>query len=315
MSTAGAAALAAETTTTTETAGAENTDAQSGAGEAQTSTTTGSEGDAQSGVSTELWYKDLPAERHAYIENKGWKSPNDVLDSYTNIEKTLGLPADARSDALLVRPKADAKPEEQAAFLDKALKPFVPESADKYDLGIKNEEMPVELKTSADWMHKAGVPQPMAQKLAAEYLESKKAADAAFEEQSAKDMKDLATELGDKFGDFEEMSRRAFRAAKEQSGLTIEQVETIEKSIGTKQMLKLFGSFGKNMTELPGPGGGNNGKDGNQFGTSPAQAKASIDAKFRDSEFMARYNSPDQRVRQTAIAEMEALQKAATGTA
>lgn len=260
----------------------------------------------------EPWYKDLPAERHAYIENKGWKSPADAIESYTNIEKTLGLPADARAEALLVRPKADAKPEEQAAFLDKANSAFVPETADKYDLGLKPEEITPEIEQSAKWMLDAKVPQPLAQRLVAAYKADAAAAEAKFEAASLQDMKDLGDELGDKFGDFEAQGRAAFRAAKEQAGFTAEQAAAVERAIGTKGMLKLFASFGRNMGELPSPGAEARESGSGQFTQSPAQAKAKIDTLLQDSAFLARYNSPNQKMRAGAIAEMETLQIAAS---
>ena len=52
------------------------------------------------------------------------------------------------------------------------------------------------------------------------------------------------------------------------------------------------------------------------LGKSEAKAaRAQIDAKFKDSEFMSRYNSPNMSQRQSAIAEMEALQKIVAGVA
>jgi len=265
------------------------------------------------------WYSGLPADRHGYIENKGWADPNAVIDSYTNLEKTLGLPADARADALLVVPKGDAKPEERDAFLTKAVASFVPESPDKYDFGLKPEQMTPEIEQSAGWMHKAGVPQPIAAKLVAEALAANAARETAFTAQSLQDVKDLTAEYGDKFGDFEVTSRMGYNAVKEGAGLTDEHLNAIERAIGTKTMLKVFGTIGKNLTELPGPGGeaktGGAAVGDGGFKTSPAQADAKIQALFKDSEFMSRYNSPNMAQRQTAIAEMEALQKIKSGTA
>lgn len=264
------------------------------------------------------WYSNLPQERHGYIENKGWSDPAAVIDSYTNLEKTLGLPADARADALLVVPKADAKPEDREAFLAKAVSSFVPEAPDKYDFGLKPEEITPEIEQSAGWMHKAGIPQPLAQKLVAEALASNKAAEEAFTAQSLKDVQELTVEYGDKFGDFEAMSRMGYRAIKEGAGLSEEHLVAIEKAVGTKTMLKMFGALGKNLTELPGPGdaaksGATAAAEG--FRTSPAQAQAKVQALFKDSEFMARYNSPNMAQRKTAIDEMESLQKIIAGVA
>jgi hypothetical protein len=263
------------------------------------------------------WYADIvPADKATYVEGKHWKGPSDLFDSYVSLEKTLGLPADVRADTLLIKPKADAKPEETEAFLTKALVGYVPEKAADYDVGIKAEEMPPEVQTSLDWMHAAGTPQPIAAKIVAEYQKSLAAGEAVFEKQSIEDMKSLAGEFGDKFNDMAELGRRAFKAAEQDAGLTKEQVGQIERVIGTKALMKLFIAQGRNLVENPGGGApGNSGNSNGGFQVSAEGAKAQIQGKFNDSEFMARYNSPNQATRQSAIAEMERLQKIATGTA
>lgn len=277
----------------------------------------GAETPATPASSDKPWYADIvPADKATYVEGKHWKGPSDLFDSYVSLEKTLGLPADVRADTLLIKPKADAKPEETEAFLTKALVGFVPATAAEYDVGIKPEEMPPEVQTSLDWMHAAGTPQPIAAKLVAEYQKSLAAGEAAFEKQSIEDMKSLAGEFGDKFNDMAELGRRAFKAAEQDAGLTKEQVSQIERVIGTKALMKLFIAQGRNLVENPGGGApGNAGNQGGGFQVSPEGAKAQIQSKFHDSEFMARYNSPNQATRKSAIDEMERLQKIATGTA
>jgi len=50
------------------------------------------------------------------IAAKGWTNPNDILESYTNVEKLVSLERGGDVDRILVKPKADATPEEIAAF-------------------------------------------------------------------------------------------------------------------------------------------------------------------------------------------------------
>lgn len=264
------------------------------------------------------WFSELPADKHAYIQNKGWQSPADVLESYTNIEKTLGLPADARADALLVAPKADAPEEARTAFLEKATKGFVPETPEGYGfdkLVPEGVEPPAILGEAAAAAHAAGLPAPLAAKFIGSMLEADKKAEAAFDAQSVTDLKDLAAEYGDKFDDNMELGRRALHAAKEQAGLDDTAIPQIERAIGTKAMLKLFHTFGKNMTEAPAPDGTKSADGAAQFQASPAAAKAKIQSLQQDSAFMARYLSPNPGERAKAIAEMESLQKVAAGGA
>lgn len=266
------------------------------------------------------WFKDVvPADRHDYVVNKGWKSPGDMFESYTNLEKMNGVPAEARADALLIRPKPDAKPEEQTAFLDKALSSFVPEKPEGYgDLGLKlkeGEALPPEIESARGWMKEAGVPTLMAPRLVAAYQADLIKAEAAFEAQSIEDMKALATEFGGNAEDNFELGRRAFRAAKEQAGIDDSVVARMERAIGTKATMKLFVSFGKNQVELPGGGApGNAGNAGSGFRQTPETAKAQAAAMRQDSAFLARFNSPNIATRNAAIAEIEAFDKIAAGT-
>lgn len=306
--------------------GGETAGAEAATGQAQTAATTeqsaGAEaatGQAQTAAGGDPWYKDLPADSHATIEAKGWKGPAELLESYRNIEKVMGLPAEAKAEAILVRPKADAKPEEVQAFVEKAVAHLVPENAEGYgNLGLDlkdGEALPPELEQARGWMHEAKIPSTQAPALVAAYQKSVEAAEAAFEAQSTKDMTDLATEFGDKWEDNAELGRRAFRAAKEQAGLDEAGLAAIERAIGTKAMMKLMIAQGRNLVEAPGGGApGNTGTTNANFKVTKESAQAKITEKLSDSVFMARYNSPNIGERNKAIAEMEALQKIAAGT-
>lgn len=275
---------------------------------------------APDGASVAKWYADLPATQHGYIENKGWGSPADVLESYTNLEKLNGVPADAKADALLLRPKADATPEDIAAFIEKASGAYVPATAADYgNLGLDvkdGEALPPEIEQARNWMKEAGIPAPMAPKLVAAYQADLAKAEADFQTQSTKDMTDLATDFGAKAEDNFELGRRAFRAAKEQAGIGAEHLAKIERAIGTSAMMKMFISMGKNQVEMPGGGApGNAGNSNSGFSMSAEGAKAKATSMRQDSAFLARYNSPNIGTRNAAIAEIEAVDKVAAGSA
>ena len=58
------------------------------------------------------WYEDIGVEpRFAdTIKAKGWSNPNDILDSYTSVEKLVSLERGGDVDRILVKPKDDALP-------------------------------------------------------------------------------------------------------------------------------------------------------------------------------------------------------------
>lgn len=262
------------------------------------------------------------------IAAKGWTNPNDILESYTNVEKLVSMERGGDVDRILVRPKADATPEEIAAFRAKAgFAPpadvaeygFTPESvaAQVTELftgsGLPQEmagqfaaEMTPVVEAAAGWMKEAGVEKDAAAGLVKNVLGREVAALKEFHVNSDKEYTALQTELGDKFGDFEEAGRRAFRV----SGLEKPMLDKLEMSIGTKAMMQMFAKFGSAMTEAQAPQPGKQGGSG-QFTQSTEQAKSRIDTLSRDSDFQAKLLSTNPEVRKAANAEWEALFKSA----
>lgn len=268
---------------------------------AQPSTTPASApatGEAPPAPAEKQWWDALPDGLKNTAMAKAWKTPADAVESYANLEKTI------TADKLgytVVRPKEDAPAEEYGKFFRSL---GVPESADKYDLKAPEGMDASIVETAKTWMHKAAVHPKQAQSLIDAVAEAEAAKMAEWQKQSKADMNDLAVEWGAKFEDNSEVARRAFRAA----GLNADQVEKIEMAIGTKQMLTMFHRFGQDMAEAAPPPAA---QGGGQFVMNKAEAQQRIAALRANPEFQARYMSPNNMVRQQAIAELEELQKIA----
>lgn len=320
--TTGAAALSADNSAATAGGETQTTGAETTTTGTETTATTEQAGGVETATTAAEapWYKDsIPAEAHSLVETKGWKSPADMLQSYQNIEKVMGLPADAKAEAILVRPKDGAPASEVQAFVERAVSHLVPESAEGYGdlgLGLKDgEALPPELEQARGWMHEAKVPTTQAPALVAAYQKSVAAAEAAFEAQSAKDMTDLATEFGEKWEDNAELGRRAFRAAKEQAGFDENDLSAIERAVGTKKMMNLFIAQGGNLVEAGGGGApGNAGATTTNFKVTRESAAQKATELRQDSAFLARFNSPNVQTRNAAITEIEKWDKIAAGT-
>lgn len=267
--------------------------------------------------------KYLPA-----IQAKGWGGVNDVMESYANVEKLVSLERGGDVDRILVKPKEGATPEEIAAFTAKA--GFgAPEKAEDYGFnaefvgGKANElfaanglpadlagqfatEMAPVVEQASKWMHEAGVPAGIAKGLVANVLASEVAGLKAFHAKSDQDYTALGQELGDKFADFEEAGRRAFRA----SGLDKGTLDKIEMAVGTKAMMQMFAKFGGAMSEAAAPSGDKGGGT-SQFTQTSQGAQARIQTLQRDSDFQAKLLSPNPQVRGPAQKEWEELFKVA----
>lgn len=290
----------------------------------------GDQGGAPAGGGEKPWFETagIDAKYAPAIAAKGWTNLNDILESYTNVEKLVSLERGGDVDRILVKPKADATPEEIAAFRAKAgfAAPadiaeygFTPESVQTTatDLftaaGLPVEmsqafaaEMTPVVEAAAGWMKEAGAPKDVAAGLVQQVLGREVAALKEFHTKSHQEYTALEQELGDKFADFEESGRRAFRA----SGIDKAVLDKIELAIGTKAMLTMFGKFGQAMTEASAPQPGKQG-GASQFTQTADQAKQRIDMLRRDSDFQAKLRSPNPEVRKAANAEWEGLFKTA----
>lgn len=255
------------------------------------------------------WYSGLPSTFQTALQAKGWnglskdEALTTVLDSYVNLEKLIGADKAGRTVTI---PKEDATPEERADFFKKIGTPEKPE-----DYGFSAiKDIPDSVRSSLEdaqkWMHKAGVPKMVGENLMREVAAAEVAKAAEWSAHSQAEMNALAVELGADFDNKKEMAQRAFRAA----GLDADAALKIEQAIGTKAMMKLFMGYGDNIREAEPPAPGN---AGGQFQQTTEGAKSEIANLFQDKDFMANYLSPNPRVRETAIAKMERLQKIAAG--
>ena len=78
---------------------------------------------------SDKWYSTVNQENHGYIENKGWKGPDDMLNSYMGLEKMRGVP----EDQILKIPLA----EDADGMNEMYNRLGRPETADGYELGLE----------------------------------------------------------------------------------------------------------------------------------------------------------------------------------
>jgi len=268
----------------------------------------GEGGHGATGGGEKAWFEQdgsgIDAKFHETIRAKGWKGPDDVLESYTNVEKLVSMERGGEADRILVKPKADAPPEDVKAFREKAgfVAPAKPE-----DYGFTQEQLQAApaLNDAAKWFHEAGVPKDIAAGIVEKAMARDAELQTEFETRTNDEYTRLQQQMGDKFGDFEEAGRRAFKA----SGLDVNAMNAIERSIGTAAMMNMFAKFGSAMTEAGAPKIGADGKP--QFEAFATGAKARIETLKKDSDFQARLLSTNPTVRKQANEEWEALHKAA----
>lgn len=236
----------------------------------------------------------------AFVTNKGWQNPADVVRSYQGAEKLLGRDA----STLLTIPRAD----DPAGFRAAMSKLGLPETADKYDFGKPPEGRTFDegrVAWAKSTFHEAGVPASIAAKLVA--------ADAAYmaqaNEKAAADYKlavtaDKQTLLAEWGGGHERMMAAAKHAATT-LGFTAPMIEAMEGTIGFKDTHKFFAALGQKLGEANFVAGGTPQKFGDQL--TPAEAKVQWDAAKLDPNFSKALTDKSHPGHKAAMAKQQQL--------
>ena len=267
-----------------------------------TAALTGDNGGTEGGAAGDTgdantWNAGFDEETSAYVTNKGWQNPSDILNSYRNLEKFAG-----GSKNLVELPGVDADAAAMDAFFNKLGRP---DSPDKYNLNMPDTGD----KQLADWFrgkaHESGLTDKQAASLFNAWNEmSTSRLQEMMDQQQAdseKAIADLKKEWGQGYDAQIDMGKRAANAL----GYDAEQLNAIEDKLGTADMLKLFATLGSKMGEPNFEGSGRSGDSG--FGLTPAAAKQQISDLKMDKEFMAEYLNGNK----DAASKMQRLMEAA----
>lgn len=256
-------------------------------------------GAAAAGATTpQPWTEGFDEDTNAYVSNKGWQGPADILNSYRNLEKFAG-----GSKNLVELPGADADEAALGSFFNKIGRP---ESADKYELNMPDGGD----ADLADWFkqnaHKSGLTSKQAASLFDAWNEMSTTRTQAMQEQmqadSERSIAELKREWGQGFDSQIDSGKRAVAAL----GYDADKLGAIEEKLGTAEMLKLFATIGSKMGE-PNFEGGDGG--GGSFGLTPASAKQQIADLKMDKNFMGEYLNGNK----DAVAKMQRLMGFAHG--
>lgn len=245
-----------------------------------------------------VWSAAFDEDAKAYVSNKGWKEPTDLLNSYRNLERFAGGAKD-----LLELPGPDADPAALEAFYNRLGRPEDPE---KYGLEVPQGGDPELVNWFKSVAHKNGLTTKQAQTLFTEWngmagsLQEK--LQAQQQQESAQAINSLKSEWGQQFDSMIGMGKRAVAALGYDAG----RLSAIEDKLGTAEMLKLFATIGSKMGEDQFVEGG---RDSSGFGVTPESARQQIGELKMDKEFMGQYLSGNR----DAVAKMRRLMEAAHG--
>jgi len=267
----------------------------------------GDNGSADAGTATSgaapasndnAWNSGFDEDTLAYIGNKGWKGPSDIVSSYRNLEKFSG-----GSKNLVELPGADADADAMSAFYNKLGRP---ESADKYSFELPDagdEELFSWFRQTA---HETGLTDTQAAQLFQRWEQLSSERIEGIQQQAVQsaeaDIASLKKEWGQGFDSQIASGRRAVEAL----GLDEGKLSEYEGKLGTAEMLKLFAALGSKMGEDSFEDGG---RSNSGFGMTPAAARAQLEDLRMDSNFMDKYLSGDK----DALSKMQRLMEMAHG--
>lgn len=252
------------------------------------------------------WYAGIEnAELRGFAENKAWKDPGAAIESYRQLEKSIGVPPER---LLRLPDKADAP--EWAGIREK-LGFAAPANAEAYGIVAPEGADPGFAKFMGETLLKHSVPTEMAKQLAADYIkygtDAMAADQLALQQQSDAEIAALRTEWGGQFDASSELAKRAVQEFAGVAGLDADGLNAMEGAMGTAAFLKLWAAVGSKLGEAKFVDGGD--ANARNFAMSPDAAKARITALSGDAAWFKRWSDGDVQ----ALAEWTRLNQIAAG--
>lgn len=239
-------------------------------------TTTAADTTTTTAATTAPWHGLTDADAAAYIDNKGWKSPADIVKSYQGAEKLIGRDP----NTLVQLPRAD-DPDGQRALFQKL---GLPESPDKYDMtmGLPQGAKPDETfsKSMQAVFHKAGLTDGQAKALVGDWNAMQLAATAQATKDYELNVQADKQALLDKWKGGHDRMMNAAKTTAQGLGFTPELIDAIERQVGYAKTYEMLAAMGTKLGEdglvIPGktPGFENH--------LTPAEAKTQLDGLRMD---------------------------------
>jgi len=234
-----------------------------------------------------VWAKDFDDTTRGYIENKGFKDPKMLLDSYVNLEKLKGDP-----NSLLKLPQGEG--EEATAALNEIYKKLGrPEKAEGYgfaastELGLTADAA----KWAGDTFHELGLSDAQGKALLGKWTEFNKGVATAGQTDADANLLAQQTTLKTDWGAAHEQNLNVAQQAAKGFGVKAETIDALQSQLGYDGVMKFFHDIGTKMGETKFVGGD---RPPEFTGTrTPVQAKARLAELRQDKEFVKKYGDGD----------------------
>ena len=233
------------------------------------------------------WFANFSDDNKGYVQNKGFKDPGAVVDSYRNLEKLLGAP----KERLLTLPeKMDA--ESLKPIYDKLGRPAKPE---EYKLNIRKEFGDEKFTQWArGTFHEHGLSSAQAEALSTKW-DGFVASEMQVKQESMKHtLTQQDTELKKEWGNAYDQNSQIVDMAAERLGLDDEKIKRLGAALGYAESMKFLHKLGSQIGEhnyVDGKAPSMNGI------LSPAQAQSRLNELKKDTTWVTRYLKGDAEAR------------------
>lgn len=229
-----------------------------------------------------------------FAELRGWKSPEQAVESFRNLEKLQGVPPEQ-----LLKLPASADDKAGWAEVHKRIGFAAPEKADDYGLSALEGFDPSFITGAQASLHKHGVPKDMAMAVMKEMGEQLGALEKDFHtnRQAAfdSDLAKLKAEWGGNFDRLVETGKRAAAEYMPKTGLETADLDAIRDAIGQAKFNKLWAGIGSTMGEAAFHEGTTTTTPASM---TPDAARVRLQQLGQDKEWFARYEKGDIKAKQ-----------------
>jgi hypothetical protein len=237
----------------------------------------------------------------ALVNERQWKGPSDLVNSYRNLEKLTGVPADQ-----IVKIPKSADAAEWNAVYDKLGRPKDPAG---YKLPVPEGSDGKFAAEVSKWMYEAGLPESAGRKMAEKWnsfvTESAKAEQARMAKVIEAEVATLKHEWGSNYQANSDMIDRAAQSF----GMTQEQLGALKVALGPKAAMQFMFNIGSKVAVEDKDLIRNSDGSPAFQGMSPEVARAEIQRLQSDKTFAQQFNSQDPKTRLDARERMRQLQR------
>lgn len=231
------------------------------------------------------WTTGFNDDLKGYVQNKGFKDPSTVVDSYRNLEKLLGA-----KEKLVRLPDKDDDMEGWNGVYQKLGRPEKPE-----DYGFKMQDEAFG-KWAQGTFHELGLSAKQAEKLVEKWNGfaegTLKTKTESYQQKLNQEAESLKKEWGAAYDQQIAVAKRAAQGL----GVSPEQIDGLEQVMGFAGVMKFMSSLGSKLGEGKFVGS-DSGQTG--FGTlTPEAAKNRIQTLRQDPGFVDRYIKGDAAARE-----------------